>query len=316
MSGGTKGTTSTSSSEPWADSQPYLNKTMQTADWWLNDPNSSSQQIYQGLRVVPFSDQTTMGNYLQEDFAGGAGTNMRAQAWNQIGAGGFNSQQNAAMNSMGNFAQGNANQSSAGQNLSGMASGSLLGQGNPYLQQALAAANERAATGINDAMSTAGRYGSGVHQSTLAKTLADQNTAAMFGQYNQDVANMMGANQMIDATNQSNLNRQLSAAGNLFNAGQAGLQNMGTAYKLGQMPATDYQQVGQSVEDKWKQYYQAEMDKFYEQRDRPIESAAQANAIFTGAGQLGQSNTSNVYNATDWTKIGANAAGSAIAGKG
>jgi hypothetical protein len=314
-SGGSKPTqSSTSSTTPWANAQPYLDMSMNKARWWMENPANS--QTYQGSTVIPFSNQSLSGMNNAQAFAQGAGQNMQNQAGQIIGNGGFNRQQLSGLDNINNFSQGWKNQSSAADNLSGMASGALLGQGNPYLQSALNNANERAATGVNSAMSAAGRYGSGAHTDTLAKTLAENSTNAMFGQYNQDVANMMGANSQIDNVMQSNYNRQLSAAGNMFNAGQMGLGNMSNAYDTALKPTQTLGQIGGAYEDLAGNYAQEQLDKFNAAKQAPMDAIAQANAIFTGSGSLGSNTTQKIYQPTNFGQVGANAAGAALAGKG
>jgi len=77
--------------------------------------------------------------------------------------------------------------------LQGMASGSQLGQGNPYLQDMLRQANENAYKTVGGAFTNSGRFGGGSFVDTLGKTINDSNSAALFGQYNQDIQNMYGA---------------------------------------------------------------------------------------------------------------------------
>jgi hypothetical protein len=293
--GGAKPTTSqTSSVTPWASAQPYLQNALGVANAWMVDPNSS--KIYEGSTVVPFANQSLWGMNNAQNFAQTTGQNMQNQAGDIINAGGFNSLQQNANSRM----LENANNPLMGQ----MASGQFLGQGNPYLQQALTNANERAATGVNSAMSAAGRYGSGTHTDTLGKTLAENSTNAMFGQYNQDVNNMMGA-----------ASQRMSAAGNLFNAGQQGLGNMQSAYGAAMMPGQTMGQIGGAYEDLAGKLAQEQLDKFNARKQAPMDAVAQANAIFTGSGQLGSNTSQKVYQPTQWGQVGANAAGAALAGK-
>jgi hypothetical protein len=245
----------------------------------MEDPNSS--KIYEGSTVVPFANQSIWGMNNMQNFAQTSGQNMQNQAGNIINSGGFNAPQQQAMQGWQKFLDPN-----------------MLGQGNPYLQSALSNANERAATGVNSAMSAAGRYGSGAHTDTLAKTLAENSTNALFGQYNQDVNNMMGA------------------AGNMFNAGQAGQQNMGSAYNMAMQPGQTMGQLGSMNEDMAAKLAQEQMDKFYARRDAPLDVASRTMAVAGGAGSLGSTNKQKVYQPNNFSQIGANAAGAALAGKG
>lgn len=105
-------------------------------------------------------------------------------------------------------------------NLSNMASGQMMNQ-NPYFNQAIHNAMRDASTMVNQAMSGAGRYGSGAHTGTLAGTLGDIATQARAAQYNQDLQNMMRANAMIDQANLA----QLAGAGGLYQGRGAAAAN-------------------------------------------------------------------------------------------
>jgi hypothetical protein len=297
MSGGQKTPTSTSvtNNAPWSPQlQGQILHAANKANDWANNPANYS--VYEGTRVIPFSNQSLSGMNNAQSFAQGAGQNMQNQAGGIINGGGFNQYQQGAL--------GNLTASANNPMMNQMASGQMLGQGNPFLQQALGIANENAMTGVGDAMSAAGRYGSGVHQGTLAKTINDSNTNAMFGQYNTDVNNMMGA-----------ANQQVNSASTLFNAGQAGLGNMQSAYQAGLQPTQTLGQIGGAYEDLAGRYAQEQMDKFNESQQKPLDAIAQSNAILTGAGSLGGTNTQKVYQPTQWGQVGANAAGAALAGK-
>lgn len=294
--GGSKPTTSsTTSSNPWGPAQPYLQDAMTHTKHWLESPGATA--TYQGTTVIPFANQSLAGMNNAQNYAQTAGQTLQNNSQDIINGGGFNWVQQGAL--------GNLSGSANNPMMARMASGQMLGQGNPYLQSALGIANENAMTGVGDAMSAAGRYGSGVHQGTLAKTINDSNTNAMFGQYNTDVNNMMGA-----------ANQQVNSASTLFNAGQAGLGNMQSAYQAGLQPAQTMTGIGGAYEDLAGKYAQEQLDKFNAQKSAGIDAIAQANAIFTGSGALGSNQTQKVYQPTQWGQVGANAAGTALAGKG
>jgi hypothetical protein len=243
--------------------------------------NTGINAMQAGLGGTNAASNAALGSLGQFNAGNGgnAGMNGAFNSLSQLNAGnGTNANMNAALGSFGQFNAGNgtnANMNTAtgvlgsgasgrmnvnagqfnevyndlngnpasAQNLSRMASGALLGGGNPYLKGALRTANENAMTGVGDAMSAAGRYGSGTHQASLAKAINESNTDAMFGQYNQDVANMMGANNQIDnarlgyagqqlnaasgaaGVNAGNVDRRLNSATGLFNAGNTAYAN-------------------------------------------------------------------------------------------
>lgn len=153
--------------------------------------------------------------------------------------------------------------------------------------QTLGAAQDAARGAVDLSMSGAGRYGSGSHQATLSKSIGD-------------------------LTNQAMLDRQNWALG--------GLQSLGDrlpgAYQSAMAPAQTMMQLGSMNEGLAANYAQEQMDKFNAKKQAPIDAIAQANAIFTGAGSMGTNSTQKIYQPTQWGQIGANAAGSALLGKG
>jgi hypothetical protein len=150
----------------------------------------------------------------------------------------------------------------------------------------LGAAQEAASSAVNNSMSAAGRYGSGSHQATMAKSIGDM-------------------------TNQAMLDRQNWAMG--------GLQSMGDrmqgAYNTALAPGQTMMGVGGMQEDLAAKYAQEQYDKFNEKKMAPLDAALQANALFTGSGSLGSNTSSKIYQPTQWGQIGANAAGAALSGK-
>jgi hypothetical protein len=107
-------------------------------------------------------------------------------------------------------------------------------------------------------MSSLGRGGGGLHQATLARSLGD-------------------------VSNQAKLDYQNWALGGLQGIGD----RMAGAYQNAQAPGQTFMQMGAMQEDLAGKYAQEQMDKFNEQKMAPINAASQANAIFTGSGQLG-----------------------------
>ncbi|WP_455465840.1 tail fiber domain-containing protein [Bartonella sp. B39] len=104
-------------------------------------------------------------------------------------------------------------------NLLGMAKGDWIGS-NSKFNAALQNALNKTSDAINQSMSGAGRYGSGAHTGVLAGELGALATNATAQQYNQDINNMMNANQMIDRS----LYDQINAA-NSYYQGQSNAQS-------------------------------------------------------------------------------------------
>lgn len=141
--------------------------------------------VYQGERVADLSDTTKNA---------------------------INGLQNTAGNYGNSYLQGLAGGPNvSAKNLADMAAGKMVG-GNASFNQALQNTLDNTATTINSQMSGAGRYGSGAHSGVMSRQLGETATSALSNQYNQDVQNMMNANQIIDSAN----NNQLGAASNYY----------------------------------------------------------------------------------------------------
>jgi hypothetical protein len=254
--GGSKPTQSNvTSSEPWGPMQNHLAHAGAVGRDWLNANQGGG--IYEGTRVIPFSQNTLRGMDQTTGIAENAMTPMQNPLKSYTGM----------FDVLNPIARGDfANDKTFGSTLQ--------------------AAQEAASTSVNDAMSSAGRYGSGVHQSTMGKTIGDM-------------------------TNQAMLDRQNWALGGIQSLGD----RMPGAYNTALAPGQTMMGVGGMQEDLAGKYAQEQSDKFYERKMAPLEAALQANALFTGAGSLGSNTTSKIYQPTQWGQVGANAAGAALAGK-
>lgn len=129
------------------------------------------------------------------------------------GVGGVTNQySNAYLNGLMNMPNNSA------QNLSDMARGKMMGQ-NGAFNDALQHSLNQAATTINSQMSGAGRMGSGANTQILGNSLGNITNQAVANQYNQDVQNMMHANNQIDQSNYNQMNTAnnwLTGQGNAF----------------------------------------------------------------------------------------------------
>lgn len=137
----------------------------------------------------------------------------------------------------------------AQQNLAGLASGAETGASGAF-NRALQSALQNASTQVNEAMSAAGRYGSGAHTGVLGRTMGDIAAQATADQYNRDVAHRMMANQLIDQSRMG----QLGAAQNWLQAqGQAGLQ----ALAANQIRDAYQQSLLDAARSKWREEQEA-----------------------------------------------------------
>ncbi|ENN89939.1 tail fiber domain-containing protein [Bartonella bovis] len=129
------------------------------------------------------------------------------------------------------------------QNLSNMASGGWIGN-NSKFNDALDNALSKTSDTVNQSMAGAGRYGSGAHTGVLTDELGALATNAAAQQYNQDVSNMMNANQMIDKAMQNQIN-----AANNFYQGQSNAQS--NALKGGMVQDANNQHALDVEREKW-----------------------------------------------------------------
>ncbi|WP_267427190.1 hypothetical protein [Methylobacterium sp. GC_Met_2] len=94
--------------------------------------------------------------------------------------------------------------SAAETNLSGVASGQYLDPTtNPYLQAAVAAANQNVVNANKASFAASGRYGSGSFAGAQAKAVNDTDTTLYANQYNQERQNQLAANSQIDSARQA-----------------------------------------------------------------------------------------------------------------
>jgi hypothetical protein len=254
--GGQKPTSSsTTATTPWGPAQPYLSANMTRADEWSK--SIMADPVYKGTTVIPFSQNTLRGMDQTTGIAENAMPSM----------------QNPLKSFTGMFDV-----------LNPIARGDFANDST--FNNTLGAAQEAASTSVNDAMGMAGRYGSGVHQSTMGKTIGDM-------------------------TNQAMLDRQNWALGGIQSLGD----RMQGAYNTALAPGQTMMGVGGMQEDLASKYAQEQFDKWNAGRQAPIDAIAQSNAIATGSGSIGSNQTQKIYQPTQWGQVGANAAGAALAGK-
>lgn len=117
---------------------------------------------------------------------------------------------------------------------------------------------DQATNSVNGNASAAGRYGSGTNQQLLGNTIGD-----------------LGARQY-----QAWQSRRDAANSNLFNMGQTGFGNLGTAYQSLKAPATDLMGVGSMQEDLLRRQAGAKADNF-----------AKYYGLLTGTAGLGGTST-------------------------
>lgn len=128
---------------------------------------------------------------------------------------------------------------------------------------------DQAISGTNLMSSGMGRTGSGTNQSLLTNNLADAGAR----QYSAWQARQDAANQ------------------NLFNMGQQGFGNLNTAYTGMQAPGSTLLGVGQQQDAYQQSLINSNIDKFDEENNARRNDIAWRQGIYSGAGQLGGTQT-------------------------
>lgn len=258
MSGGSKQQTTTTNNAPWSAAQPALKTGLKQATKLFNADPTGQKSVYTGSTVIPWSSQTQQGMGL---VANNANANT--------GPGGLQQQFQSVINQGGY----NDAQQSAVANTRDVANSSFNIDANPAFQQVLQQAQGAARDSVNLSAGGAGRYGSGVHQGNLASEVGDL-TARMVGSEYQNWQN-----------------RRDSANSNLFNMGQQGIGNLGTAYQGLSLPAQDLMQVGAMNEDLATRQMNDKLRVFNDKNNAGWNQIGRLNAIASGAGQMGGTTT-------------------------
>ena len=269
MSGGgsrTQTTTQQQRNEPWSAAQPLLKTGLSDAQDLYK--SGVGGQPYTGSTVVPFADQTISGFDNIQDVASGAmgagnPFSQAFQATGDIASTGYNENQNAAL--------ANLRQTASGQDMFGA---------NPEFQRILDQAQADTRDAVNMSASAAGRTGSGAHQGLLAKEVGNLTSRMLGDEYTRQ------------------LGRMDNATNSLFNAGQTGVSNqMQAANALpsvfeGQFsPANAMIGVGSAYEDLAGRTMNDQLRIFNETQNAPWNQIGRLNAVASGVGQYGTSNT-------------------------
>jgi hypothetical protein len=224
MSGGSDTQETTTTAEPYKAAKPLLNTAMGDAMKAYNNGNlMPSSKMKTAIRYSP-STREGMGN-IQRNARGAMATNAMGGNLSQMGDiwgnGGYNSQQQTALDA-----------------LNPIARGDYLNRPDANFEAVLSRTKENAGTDVNSMMSGMGRFAGGAHQGIFADTLGGIESEARLGQYNLE------------------RDRQAGAIGDLFNMGQQGqsnLSNSGSIYQsllAGQdAPANALMGIGAMQED-------------------------------------------------------------------
>lgn len=255
MTGSSKQTTTTNSA-PWSGAQPALKTALSAAQNLYS--NGTGAQVYNDSTVVPWDQKTIQGQNIITNAANANsnGQGASGQYQNIINSGGYNSAQQAALNNTQNLANSNWSVS-------------------PELQKVLDQSNQDALNNVSLSNSAAGRYGSGSGNVAIANAVNKNTNNLLYS----DLNNFQ--------------TRKDAANSNLFNMGQTGVGNLGTAYSGLQTPALDLMKVGAQNEDLATRQLNDKLRIFNDQQNKPWENVSRLNAIASGAGQLGGTQTTS-----------------------
>jgi hypothetical protein len=256
MSGGGGGGSSnqTTTSTPWSAAQPNLKLGLNEASKLYRD--GVGDDVYGGMRVAGQDAATRSGLAALTSVANSnaPGRGLSTQAQRVINSGGYNP---AMMDALDNTkALANSSYSIS-----------------PEVQQALDYQTQQALGATNAATSAAGRYGSASQANAMARAIGNVNNDVLVS----DIRNWQG--------------RRDAANSNLFNMGQQGFSNLGSAYDLMLQPGQTLGNVGAQRETYNQRLIDAKIAAFDERQNRPWEQLSRFNAISSGAGGLGGTST-------------------------
>ncbi|MBS0257259.1 MAG: hypothetical protein JSR13_06030 [Proteobacteria bacterium] len=293
MSGGSKQTT-TQTSSPWSGAQPALTQAIGGAQNLYNAGVGS--QVYTGSTVVPWSNQTTqaMGNITNNANANSGGRGLSGHYQNVINNGGLNYLQSNAFGGFQQVADAggyNSDMSTAANNMRNLASSQY--SISPELQRVLDTQASKVGDQVNLNASAAGRYGSGANQSLLAKNVGDLANSTIYNDYTNFLGRRDAANSNLANLGNVALNNRTGALGNIASLGQQGFNNLGAAYTGLNAPNQDLMNIGAMNEDLATRYKNDELRIFNEAQNKPWEQLGRLNAIATGAGSMGGTQTTS-----------------------
>lgn len=207
------------------------------------------------------------------------------------------------------------------QNLAAFARGDYLdGSNNPHFSKVVDRAAEGARDAVNMNFSGAGRYGSGANQQIVAREVGDLTNRAYADQYNNEVANMFGANAQMDqqrlanlgvrgtaaqgltGVQNQNITNQMQARGDMFNAYQQGVSNqmnarsaLGAQQQAAMMPYQQMMGIGSMREDETTRTINDAMRRWQGDNDQARLSTEWLAGLSSGAGGMGSTQTQTAY---------------------
>lgn len=186
-----KSTTQKTENKPPAWATPLFKQSASEASKLYE--SGSGGNVYQGQTVAPLGATTQ---------AGIQGISNAANNWN--------------MPNYHNMLTQAGQPTAAASNLSSMASGDFLKNGNPHFEDALRGQLDDTAAQVQSQFSGSGRYGSGANTGVLTNKLGNIRSTALADQFNRDSQNMLAANSQIDSSKAQQIASQLGIGNQAF----------------------------------------------------------------------------------------------------
>lgn len=264
MGSKTETQTQTTNNTPWKAAQPALKTALGDAESLYKA--GVGFQPYTGSTVVPYANQTMAGMGQIESTASAAQPAFAQNFANMagtLGQGGLTDLQRESVDL-----------------LKPIAHGETLVRNNPFTDAVVDRSAERMASQIAMLAGGMGRSGSGAHQGVLAREVGDMANRAYMQDYNRERG------------------FQQDAIGSMFNAGQQQFRNqmegsrgLSDAYQASLSPAFSMMDVGGRYEDLQTRLMNDQLRIFNETQRAPLAGVEWLNAIGSGAGTLGGSQT-------------------------
>lgn len=293
---------------PWSPAWPALN----TA---LGGAMDAYNNTYRGPLVAEMDPNVTAGQdaLINQARAGGmtnAANTALGQYRNVLANGGMTAYHRQGANAA---SQGMGLLSGVARNLNPFATGQYLKEGgNPYLDRALGSAMSDAADGVNAQFSAAGRYGSGAQTDALARRLGSIQTDARMADYNNQVQNMLSANQQLQGVSSG----MGGLGGVLASIGQQGVGNLSGAgaalQSLGDARTADASQLAR-IGGQRMDYRQRLIDA---QNEAPWTRVGNLAGIAQGIGSMGGTTTGWSYGKQEQSGGGGGLMGGILSGLG
>jgi polyhydroxyalkanoate synthesis regulator phasin len=304
MNGGGSKQTTTTNNAPWKSAQPVLETALKHASKeFMRDPRGE-KTVYTGSTVIPWSQQTQQGmDAIQGNAAANAGgLGLSGQYQDIINRGGMTGAQRGVMQNLQAMPGSGltAAQSAALRNTQRTANSNFDINANPAFQDVLRQAQTSARDAVNMSAGGAGRYGGAVHQGNLASEVGDL-TARMVGNEYQNWQNRRdAANSNLFNMGQTGLTNRMNTQNAINSLAQQGIGNLGTAYQGMSQPAQDLMQVGSMNEDLATRQMNDKLRVFNDKNNATWNQISRLNAIASGAGSLGGTQTTAAPGQNPW----------------